>query len=261
MAAVPARRLLVTGSASGIGAATVRLANERGWSVLGLDRADADVTADLATPQGRAQAAHDVRAATERLDAIVACAGSAEPCATTVAVNFFGVAELLTALQPLLAAGTAPRAAVVGSITGTYRPDPALLEACLGGDPARAVGRAQELVDRGAGLSVYPTSKAALARWVRRNAVTPAFAGAGIALNAAAPGTVQTPMTAAMLADPASRRVVDQAVPMPLSGHAPPEAVGHLLLWLASPENTHVTGQVVYVDGGAEATLRPEELF
>ena len=48
-----ARTIVVTGSASGIGAATTRLLRERGDRVIGVDLAGADIDADLATPEGR----------------------------------------------------------------------------------------------------------------------------------------------------------------------------------------------------------------
>lgn len=256
------RRLLVTGSASGIGAATARLARERGYDVLGLDRHEADVCADLSTAQGRSDALAQVLPWAEQgLDAVVPCAGVSAAQAVTVAVNFFGVTELLTGLQPHLARSSAPRVAVIGSITGTYRPHADVLEALLAGDADRAAARAEERVAAGGGMSLYPTSKHALARWVRRTCVSPGWADAGIALNAVAPGTVLTPMTEGLFADPEMRQLMDDAVPMPLNSYAPPEAVAELLLWLVSPANTHVTGQVVYVDGGAEAVLRDEETF
>ncbi|WP_205781478.1 hypothetical protein [Planctomonas deserti] len=44
---------------------------------------------------------------------------------------------------------------------------------------------------------LYTTSKLSVARWVRRTAPTESWAGAGIALNAVAPGVILTPMTAA----------------------------------------------------------------
>jgi enoyl-[acyl-carrier-protein] reductase (NADH) len=43
---------------------------------------------------------------------------------------------------------------------------------------------------------------------------------------------------------------------MPLGGHADPEAVAELIAWLASPANTHVTGQIVFIDGGADVLTR-----
>ncbi|MFZ2530143.1 MAG: SDR family oxidoreductase, partial [Rhodococcus sp. (in: high G+C Gram-positive bacteria)] len=108
---------------------------------------------------------------------------------------------------------------------------------------------------------IYASSKAAIARWVRRTAVTPEWAGAGIPLNAIAPGTIVTPMIQAMLDSPEGLAAIDGAVPMPLSGHARPQQVAPLLAWLVSPENSHMTGQVVFIDGGADAVLRSDAVW
>jgi NAD(P)-dependent dehydrogenase (short-subunit alcohol dehydrogenase family) len=94
---------------------------------------------------------------------------------------------------------------------------------------------------------------------VRRNAPTEAWAGAGIPLNAIAPGTVVSPMTAPLLGDAGAAAYVDRTVPMPLAGHATPEEIAPLLDWLSSPENTQVTGQVVFIDGGADVVLGSDD--
>ncbi|MFD4261350.1 SDR family oxidoreductase [Streptomyces sp. NPDC058534] len=57
-------------------------------------------------------------------------------------------------------------------------------------------------------------------------------------------------MSAGLLADPAMRKVMDDAVPMPLHGHASPEDVARVVGFLLSPGFTHVTGQVLYVVRG-----------
>ncbi len=259
-----ARTYVITGSASGIGATTAQLLRDRGERVIGIDLKDADIQADLSQPQARADAAAKaVDLAGGTIDAVIACAGISAPIAKTISVNYFGVTELLAALQPALAAAEAPRAAVVSSMASLQPNSPEMVEAALAGDEAKAVEIAQQLADQGPeiGYLVYPSSKRALSRWVRRASISPEWAGAGIPLNAVAPGTVLTPMTAGLLATPEGAKMVDAAVPMPLNGHQSPESIAYLLIWLTSPENTHVAGQVIYNDGGADATLRGDDVW
>jgi NAD(P)-dependent dehydrogenase (short-subunit alcohol dehydrogenase family) len=47
------RTYVVTGSTSGIGLATKNMLESAGFRVIGVDRQEADVTADLSTPEGR----------------------------------------------------------------------------------------------------------------------------------------------------------------------------------------------------------------
>jgi nucleoside-diphosphate-sugar epimerase len=70
------RTVVVTGSASGIGAATRAYLKDRGYRVIGVDLHDADVTVDLASRQGRQDLLHGVRVlASAGIDGIVANAG------------------------------------------------------------------------------------------------------------------------------------------------------------------------------------------
>jgi len=259
-----ARTYIITGAASGIGLATADLLRERGATVVGVDLHGADVNADLGTANGRKDAAEAaLEVAGGKVDAVIACAGISAPIPLTVSVNYFGVTEFLDHLAPALAKSTSPRAAVVSSMASLQPNSHELVEALLAGDEERAVRLGAALAEQGpaTGYLNYPSSKRALSRWVRREAITARFAGAGIPLNAVAPGTVVTAMTAELLATPEGLAMVDAAVPMPLNGHSEPVVIARLLAWLTSAENTHTTGQTIYTDGGADATLRGDDIW
>ncbi|MFI0479125.1 SDR family oxidoreductase [Actinomadura sp. 9N215] len=275
-----ARTIAVSGSASGIGESLAGLLRDQGDTVIGVDLKDAEVCADLAGPEGRARAVAEVLdRCGGTLDGVVACAGvstvlqppptavqstsSARPTFTdlTVKVNFFGAVALLDGLRPALARAGRPRAAVVGSISATQPVDDAVLRACLDGDEPAALEAAARVVEAGAGNKLYPSSKSALAQWLRRACVTPDWAGAGIPLNAIAPGVVRTPMSAPLFEDERMFKAMNDAVPMPLNGYADAEVIAEALRWLISPANSHMTGQIIYIDGGAEPTLRGPGAF
>ena len=48
---------------------------------------------------------------------------------------------------------------------------------------------------------------------------------------------------------------------MPLNYYLKPRQVAYLLAWLTSQENTHTTGQTIYIDGGADATIRGDNIW
>lgn len=258
------RTYVVTGAGSGIGASTAALLRERGETVIGVDLKGTEVEADLSTAAGRkAAAARAVELAGGSIDAVIACAGIAAPIPLTVSVNYFGVTEFLELLAPVLAKSPAPRAAVVSSMASLQTNSPELVDALLSGDEAAAVeiGAALAAQGPGAGYLNYPSSKRALSRWVRRECITERWAGAGIPLNAVAPGTVISPMTEKLLSTEEGRKLVDSSVPMPLNYHSESIVLARLLAWLTSEENTHTTGQTIYADGGADATLRGDNIW
>ena len=258
------RTYVVTGSASGIGQATSTLLRDRGHRVIGVDIRNADVEADLSTVQGRNDAVADVLTISDsRIDGIIAAAGIAAPTALTVAVNFFGVTAVLDGLAGALGQSASPRIAVVSSMASLQENSAELVEALLVGDEELALKIGDALAAEGpeTGFMNYTSSKRALSRWVRRESIAPRYAENGIPVNAVAPGTVLTPMTRDLLASEQGRGMVDAAVPMPLNGHSDSVVIARLLVWLTSEENTHVTGQTIYIDGGADATLRGDDIW
>lgn len=256
------RTVVITGAASGIGAALSRILIDKGDRVIGVDLAGTEVSADLSTPAGRAGAVEEISAlAGGVVDALVTCAGTSAPGKAMVTVNFFGTTTLVEALRPLLAKSEAPRVVVVGSIASTQPVDVDVVAACLAGDETAALERADKVIEKGSAYQLYPSSKSAVTQWARRTSVAPGWAEEGISLNVVAPGIVLTPMSAGLFDDPQMKAVMDKAVPMPLHGYAEAEDIARVLAFLADAETTHVTGQVIFVDGGAEPTLRDAAHF
>lgn len=130
--------------------------------------------------------------------------------------------------------------------------DAQLLNAMLDGSEELALEKAAEE------KFVYATSKLALSRWIRRNALKPEWAGANIPLNAVAPGLVKTELLQRLFDDPATRKRIIAGTPMPLGGPFEPIAAARLLAWLSSEENEHMTGQTLFIDGGADVVIRSD---
>jgi len=257
------RTYVVTGSASGIGKTTAELLTSRGYTVIGIDLKNADINVDLTKPEDRVRMVEEVSDRSGgTIDAIIAVAGLAHPIPATAAVNYFGMVSTLTGLRPLLLGSEAPRAVGVSSMASLMPTDEALVEAQLAGDEAAALARAAELAaDEQTGQLIYSSSKVAFARWIRRAAATDEWAGASIPLNAIAPGIIITPMTAGFLATKEGREMLQKATPMPLNGFAEPIVPARLLAWLTSEENSHLCGQVVFVDGGSDVVLRGDSTW
>lgn len=256
-----ARTIVVTGSTSGIGAATRHALADAGDRVIGVDLRDADVIADLSTTAGRTDAIDGVeRLAGDTIDGLVTCAGVAgltDRAGSLVAsVNYFGTVALLDGLRPLLARGSRPAAVAISSNSTTIQPGVPveLAHRCLAGDEDGA----RALADQATALMAYPATKLAVAWWVRRHAPSATWAGAGITLNAVAPGKVETPLLDETRVDPVIGGLVD-ALPVPVGRSGTPDEIAALVAFLLGPDARFFCGSVVFCDGGTDAQLRPDD--
>jgi NAD(P)-dependent dehydrogenase (short-subunit alcohol dehydrogenase family) len=253
------RTYAVSGAASGIGAATADLLRAAGHRVIGIDLRDADVVADLGTPAGRADAVAGVLTRCDgTLDGLVTCAGVAgrsapEGGATLVSVNYFGTVALLSGLREALGRGAEPAAVCVSSNSTTCMPNwpQEVADACLADDEPAARAAAEGKPS----FLAYPATKAAVAWYVRQQAPTADWIGAGIRLNAVAPGVIETPMVAAQRADPVLGPAVD-AFPVPRGRNGQPEEIAATIGFLLGPAAGYVVGAVLFADGGTDALLR-----
>lgn len=251
------RTIVVTGSAAGIGRATRERLEREGARVIGVDLRDAEIQVDLSTTEGRAALVEEVKALTPSVGALVACAGVDDPDPITVRVNYFGAVASVEKLRGLLMAGVDPRVVVVASQAAIQpKIDDEIVNACLEGDESQATALSALAFADGRPRATYASSKRALCMWVRREAPLKRWAGAGIAINAVAPGIIVTRLTLPYLESAEGRAEISKRVPMPLHGPGLPEDVAALLVWLASPENRLVTGQVIFADGGSDAQMR-----
>lgn len=248
---------VVTGSASGIGAATRQRLEADGWSVIGVDLEGQEVSADLSTPEGRQASIADVTARADgSLDGVVACAGvgSHLPSPLIAKVNYFGAVATLDGLFPLLKEGRQAAAVALSSNSvGMMGPEDDLLAAFADDDEGRAVGLAEDIE----GPVVYANSKRGLARWIRTHVTE--WGDAGVRVNAIAPGNTETPM----LDETRDHEVYGQfadAIPIPVGHTGNPEDIAALIAFLLSEEARFISGATIFIDGGTDAVMRPDAI-
>ncbi|MBS1882651.1 MAG: SDR family oxidoreductase [Actinobacteria bacterium] len=242
------RVAVVSGAASGIGAATVAELLDAGFAVVGVDLAETApgfdggevrwVSGDVTDPETWAEAERTGR----ELDpdgaaAFVACAAdiSVAPFLETsisewrrlFEVNVIGVINGMRALVPAMVARGDGAVAVCCSVNSLF-------------------------VERE--IAAYSASKAALLSVTRTLAVE--HAGDGIRINAVCPGVVDTPLLrrhVETMPDPAAaEKAMNDRVPT--GAVTRPEEVGRLLRFLVSADASGLSGSAVMVDGGLTTT-------
>ncbi|MFN3891752.1 MAG: SDR family NAD(P)-dependent oxidoreductase [Beijerinckiaceae bacterium] len=245
------KRIIVTGAASGIGAACVRVALEKGWSVCAVDVNEPDMSGIAA----------GVR---ERLVCARADVSDAAACAAAVeaAVGAFGGLDGLIHMAAIhststwrdLEAAEFQRTLAV-NVTGSFLMAQACaraMEASGGGAIVLASSGSMNVSGvggHGRGGPAYVASKAAIVGLTR--ALARSFAPINVRVNAVSPGATRTAMTAEYSED-ALRKVGERTL-VGRIGEA--REIASVACFLVSDESSYVIGDIVAVNGGGSFGL------
>jgi len=219
------RRALVTGGASGLGAATAERLRADGLEVITLDRAG-DVDERIDVTDGAA--VDDLAARVGPVDVLVNSAGIVGPNRDLVAteldewratleVNVIGTVAMMRAFLPGMVDAGWGRVVNIASMAGKD------------GNPQ---------------LAAYSASKAAVIALTK--AAGKELATTGVLVNAIAPAVIATPMNATTAPEVLER--ITSLIPMRRVGEA--HEVAALISWLCSPEVSFSTGAVYDISGG-----------
>ena len=239
MGRLDGRVALVTGAASGIGAATTARFREEGSTVATLDlQGDVDHAVDVRDEAAVEAAVRAVVDRTGRLDVVVNAAGvagggpvhllAAEEWDRIVDVNLKGtflVAKHAAAVMVGQRSGSIVNLASIEGIEGTE------------------------------GGSAYNASKGGVVLLTKNMAID--YGRVGIRVNCICPGFIETPMMAAVMENDGMKTYRDRW----LDGHklgrfGRPEEIAAAALFLASDDASFVTGHALVVDGGFTAGMR-----
>lgn len=247
------RRVIVTGASSGIGRATARRFAREGWDVFltaldeeGLNRVRLELpegrhlvyAGPYEDPETAAAMTAALRAEWGELDALINCAG------------VYWAADIV---DSPLEVWRRPFDMMVGGALLMTRLAASFM--VPGGRIVHITSVHGERAEKGA--SGYAVAKAALNQFCRGLALE--LAPRGVLVNAVAPGFVDTPMSVTngvneLETDWFRQNYID-GHHLPLRRAAQPEEIAGVVYFLAGPDASYLTGQVITVDGGLTITF------
>jgi NAD(P)-dependent dehydrogenase (short-subunit alcohol dehydrogenase family) len=259
------KRAVVTGCASGIGAALARQLTALGAGVIGLDlRPPADGPGPAGTFHAvdladQASVDYAASAIGGRVDALFNVAGVSAGIGDprrVVAVNFLGARQLIHGIAPKMPAGSA--IVNVASVAASgYRKDAPVVAGLLA---TTSFAQGLAWCDKHADIlkkGCYSLSKAAVVLGTMSGA--PGIAARGLRVNCLCPGVTDTPI----LDD--TRKAYGQAfldaIAKPLGRVADPAEQASILVFLGSRAASYLNGEVLWSDGGTVRAAEARDLL
>ena len=235
MGRLDGRVALVTGAASGIGAACAARFTEEGGVAVGLDVHRSDVIVDVRDEDAVARAVTGVMAEHGRLDIVVNAAGVAGggPVHQLAADEWDRVLDV--------------------NLKGTYLVCKHALAAMVEQRSGSIVNIASiEGIEGTEGGSVYNASKGGVVLLTKNMAID--YGRIGIRVNCICPGFIDTPMLRSVMEFEAMAQVRERVRhEHKLGRFGRPEEIASAALFLASDDASFVTGHALVVDGGFTA--------
>lgn len=242
--------VLITGGGSGIGRAVCLAFAREGANVVVVDMhlEGAEATAHEAEKESSKALALKVDVTDPGAVRAMVKLAIAELGYIDILVNSAGIREIVPFLQLTFEEW---QRVIATNITGTFLCSQLvakhLVERGRGGKIVNvsSVSGLMALPNRAA----YVSSKHAVAGLTKEMAME--LGPKNIQVNAVAPGTIETPLTAFLFADARSAASLRDSFPAGRWGQ--PEEVASLILFLASEEAEFITGAIIPIDGGYSA--------
>jgi len=247
--------MLITGAAGGIGRATVKLFAEKGWRVIGVDRAP---FGDGFPPDG-----HFIQADISDPDALESIFDQTKGFTDTLGALINNAAHQVT--KPLLETSVEEWDAVMASNLRSVFLSAKLAYPLLKARGGGAIVNVSSVhaIATSKDIAAYAASKGGMLALTRAMAIE--FAPDNVRVNAILPGAVDTPMLrAGMNRDHAGAGTLEDRLENlarnTVSGKiGKPEEIAQALFFLADEtQSSFMTGQALVVDGGATARLSTE---
>jgi meso-butanediol dehydrogenase / (S,S)-butanediol dehydrogenase / diacetyl reductase len=245
------RTVIVTGAASGIGAACVKRLLQEGATVVGVDVTQDGVDAILAQSSDRSRLQASILDVTDHAAVTSFVSGVRHRLGGLQGlVNCAGI----TGIGSILDTEPAKHQKIMDvNLNGTINMCQAFVQAVKDDKAARAIVN----ISSGAGVLGVPNRLSYVASKFGISGISksmaPELGPYGIRVNAVAPGVTRTPLMEYALKDPVRAKAILAAHPIGRIGE--PEEIAAVIVFMLSDDASFMTGSVVSVDGGQTACL------